>query len=344
MSLNPKKLLLRSPQSPGDIVMLSAAIRDLHLAHPFKFITAVDTSAMGIWDNNPFISNEISYKKISFVVNGKTQYRIVADDDIEVIECHYPLVNESNRPYHFIHGYVQYLEEVLGVRIPVTKFCGDIHLSDEEKSWISQVEEDSIGFGGNFWIIVAGGKRDYTTKWWDPVRYQSVVDYFRGKIKFVQVGQANHYHPKLSGVIDLVGKTDVRQLIRLVYHSVGVLCPITFAMHLAAAVEVKPGRPRNRACVVVAGGREPPHWEAYPNHQYIHTNGALPCCDNGGCWVSRCQKVGDGDAKDLDKNLCVRPIMVGQDFLIPKCMDMISANEVIRRINLYYQDPRMKYG
>lgn len=45
---------------------------------------------------------------------------------------------------------------------------------------------------------------------------------------------------------------------------------------------------------------EPPHWEAYPHHQFLHTVGALPCCGDGGCWKSRCQLVHDGDAKDLN--------------------------------------------
>ena len=105
----------------------------------------------------------------------------------------------------------------------------------------------------------------------------------RGASFFVQVGEAGHHHPALRGVLDLRGKTDLRQLVRLVHHAQGVLCPVTLHMHLAAAVPVKAGMPRNRPCVVVAGGREPSQWEAYPHHQYIHTNGALPCCDNGGC-------------------------------------------------------------
>ena len=41
--------------------------------------------------------------------------------------------------------------------------------------------------------------------------------------------------------------------------------------------------------MVVAGGREPAQWEAYPHHQFISTNGALRCCEQGGCWKSRCQ-------------------------------------------------------
>jgi hypothetical protein len=87
----------------------------------------------------------------------------------------------------------------------------------------------------------------------------------------------------------------------------------------------------NRPCVVVAGGREPSQWEAYPHHQYIHMNGTLSCCANGGCWKSRTIPLGDGDSKDNPENLCVDVV----DHL-PRCMDMITAEEVIRRIKLYF--------
>ena len=69
-------------------------------------------------------------------------------------------------------------------------------------------------------------------------RYQDVIDHFRGRILFVQVGANGHHHPKLEGTIDLRGQTSLRELIRLVYHSQGVLCSITALMHLAAAVDL----------------------------------------------------------------------------------------------------------
>lgn len=327
-----RKLLLLSHLSPGDTVMLTAAVRDLHAAHPFKFITDVHTSAQSIWDNNPYITKlkwDIQSK------NGKPKF-IPKEPELEIVRCHYPLVHNSNdRPYHFIHGYTQFLEKKLNVSIPITKFKGDIHLSKLEKSWMSQVEEDPYGLRRNFWIIVAGGKHDYTTKWWDPLKYQQVIDHFQGKLKFVQVGEKHHWHPDLNGVIDLRGRTSMRQLIRLVYHAEGVLCPITLGMHLAAAVPTKPKRPLDRACVVIAGGREGTQWEAYPGHQYIHTCGALPCCELGGCWKSRCQLIGDGDKKD--EHLCERPIQLNPELRIPECMHMITAEDVIRRIELYYQ-------
>ena len=190
----------------------------------------------------------------------------------------------------------------------------------------------------DIWIIVSGGKFDYTCKWWDPRRWQEVVDHFRGRILFVQVGEAGHAHPPLDGVIDLRGKTDLRRLVRLMYHAQGVATGVNALMHLAAAVEVREGMPRNRPCVVVAGGREPSQWEAYPHHQFIHTNGALPCCDQGGCWKARVKPLGDGEDHDRPEHLCVD--VVGK---LPRCMDLITADTVIRRISLYFDGGALRY-
>jgi hypothetical protein len=303
-----QKLILKSSQSPGDIVMLTAAVRDLHRAHPGKFQTDVRTSARQLWNHNPHLT------------------RLEEDDpDVRVIDMHYPLIHRSNTaPYHFIHGYAQYLEDKLDLRIPLTEFKGDIHLAPEETRWMSQVAE--TGYHGNFWIVVAGGKFDFTAKWWNPAFYQRVVDHFAGRIQFVQCGEQGHWH--------------IRQFVRLVHHADGVLCPVTFAMHLAAAVSIKPGNPKNRACVVVAGGREPAQWEAYPHHQFISTNGALMCCDNGGCWKSRCQPVGDGDPKDT--KLCTAPVRISSELTIAKCMNMITPEDVVRRIEIYYDGGALK--
>ena len=76
------------------------------------------------------------------------------------------------------------------------------------------------------------------------------MDHFRDRILFVQVGEKGHYHPPLKGVLDMRGKTTLRDLIRLMYHADGVVCPVTLHMHLAAAVPLPPGRKRLRSCVV----------------------------------------------------------------------------------------------
>ncbi len=309
-----RKLILRSGLPVGDMVMLTAAIRDLHHCYPGKYLTDVRTRCPELWEQSPHLT-PLSEN----------------DPEAEQIDCEYPLINHCNQlPYHCLHGFIKFLNERLHIAIELTKSKGDIHLSDQEKSWYSQVQE-LTGVETPFWIIAAGGKYDVTVKWWETCRYQEVVDRLRGRIQFVQVGLCGHHHPKLEGVIDLRGQTTLRELIRLVYHSQGVLCPITSLMHLAAAVETKRSRWPHRPCVVIAGGREPAHWEAYPGHQFIHLNGALACCAKGGCWKDRTVPLRDGDKRDKPGRLCV-DVVDG----LPRCMNMITPEEVIRRIETYY--------
>lgn len=295
--------------------MLTAAVRDLHRCHPGEFLTDVRTSCPDLWHHNPHLTP----------LDDR-------DPDVQVVDCHYPLIHRSNQePRHFLDGFVEYLNDQLGLRIRVTAFKGDIHISNEEKAWFLDIEARQ-GSAHPFWLFASGGKFDYTAKWWDAARYQQVVDHFQGEIQFVQIGEDHHHHPPIHGVVDLRGKTTLRQLVRLMYHAQGAVSGVSLLMHLAAAVEVKPGTPLNRPCVVVAGGREPPHFTAYPHHQFIHTVGALRCCDNGGCWKSRAIPLHDGDVNDRPEALCVD--VMGT---LPRCMDLITADEVIRRIDLYFR-------
>lgn len=328
------KLILENYQSPGDILMLTAAVRDLHRAYPGRFLTDVRTSTPALWENNPYITP-------------------IGDKEGRRIQAGYSdAINQSNGgAHHFVHGFTQDLEKKLGIRIPVTELAGDVHISGEEAGWISQVGE--TGYTGEYWVLASGGKYDFTAKWWNPDSFQAVVDHFDGKIKFVQVGAKEHFHPKLRGVLDLTGKTDLRQFVRLIYNSVGVLCPVTFAMHAAAATPVRPGYPSRRACVVVAGGREPAQWEAYPDHRYLSTQGALKCCIGGGCWKSRATLVNDGDEKNT-KDVCVDPIpiypltpypsdRISGDLKVGHCMHMITPGHVIEAIESYYRGGLLSY-
>lgn len=72
--------------------MLTAAVRDLHLAYPGEFETDVRTSCRALWQNNPYLT-------------------ALAGDapNVETIPCHYPLIHRSNRaPYG--GGVARYLE------------------------------------------------------------------------------------------------------------------------------------------------------------------------------------------------------------------------------------------
>ncbi len=325
------KVLFSNKQSPGDILMLSAAIRDLKLAYP-EIQIGIDTTCKELFENNPHINKEINK----------------GTEEVEIFDIGYSIIHNSNEGcFHFINGFRMELEKQLDLIIPATKMKGDIHLSTDEKKWQSQIEEMNIK--DKFWIINAGCKWDYTAKLWRPDYYQQVVDHFKGKITFAQIGQKEHFHPSLNGVINLIGKTDLRQIVRLMYHAVGVITPVSFPMHLSVAVECKHDI-KNRACVVISGGREPSTWEAYTNHQFLHTCGALRCCDNGGSWKSRCSQVGDGDDKDKEENLCLNRVKTDlrfkddNDLYIPKCMDMIKPEDVIRAVEKWYIGGVLEYG
>ncbi len=300
-------------RAPGDVVVLTGALRDLHGTHPGRFVTDVRTPYGELWLNNPWV----------------TPLR-EEDPEVEQVMCQYPLIHRSNEePVHFLSGFTEWLSERLGVAVRPRAFRGDMHLSAEEKAAEPLVHR-LTGDRSPYWMVVAGGKDDFTIKWWAAERYQAVVDHFAGRLRFVQVGAAGHHHPGLRGVVDLRGKTSLRELVQVMHHAAGVVCPVTLAMHLCAAVETPAGRPPLRPCVVVAGGREPPHWEAYPGHRYLHTVGQLRCCWSGGCWRSRVRPLGDGDRKDQPGSLCVD---VAGD--LPRCMAMIEPADVIREVERF---------
>lgn len=301
--------------------MLTAAVRDLHRCYPGEFQTDLRTPYPDLWRHNPHL----------------TPLR-PEDPEVRILDCDYPLIQSANAtPHHCIHGFIQYLNDQLGLQISPTAFRGDIHLSPRERETVSQV---GALLGGEipFWLIAGGGKFDLTIKWWDHARWQAVVDHFRDRILFVQVGNAQDYHPRLHGALDLRGWTTLRQLIRLVHRAQGVFSPVTCLMHLAAAVPTPSHQPPLRPCVVVAGGREPAHWEAYPGHRFLHTIGALPCCADGGCWKKRTVPLGDGTDHDHPDQLCAR--RVGS---LPQCMDMITAGDVIRAVESYFDGGALEF-
>ena len=306
-----QRIILKAFLSPGDILMLTAAVREIAESCPGRFEIDVRTLCGALWEHNPHIIHLEEW-----------------DPSVRTIDCEYPIVHHSNqRPYHFIHGYIRFLSKELGIDIEPTQFKGDVYLSEQEKSTSFISPDDNPG-GLPVWIISAGGKYDFTIKWWHWRRYQEVVDAFRDRILFVQVGEEGHFHPKLNHTLDLRGKTTLRDMVHLMHWADGVVCGVTFHMHLAAATPLRHGQ-KARPAIVVAGGREPPHWEAYPTHQFLHTVGLLPCCSHGGCWKSRTLPLGDGDAKDDPENLCVD--VVGG---LPRCMDHITADQVCRQIDL----------
>jgi ADP-heptose:LPS heptosyltransferase len=302
---NATHLLLRNNLCPGDVIVSSAAIYSLHKLYPGKYLTAVEGTATQIWEHNPHVV------PVSELDNPRS------------VEMHYPLIHECNqRAVHFMQGYCDYLGIQLGIPLPLMTNRPRIYVSSREKTWMDQVHQET-GRKQRFWLVNAGYKNDFTNKWWGLENFQRVVDILRGRVQFVQIGENSqgHNHPPLKGVINFIGKTDTRQLIRLCYHADGVLCGITFLQHLAAALE--------KPCVCILGGREPVQWNSYPRQQLMHTIGMMTCTEEAkrgeGCWRSRTVPAADADEKN--KSICAEPV-TGADETIPRCMAIIAPERV----------------
>lgn len=323
-----ERILLDHRWALGDTVILTALVRDIHAAYPGRFETDVLTNWTPVWWHNPYV----------------TRFR--RDDGgppANVVKVAYDNgIAEAGRglAVHMLAWYHEDFRRKTGLSVPVTRAGGDLHLTAEERRPF---------LGGRYWVVLSGGKLDITAKWWPADRYQKVVDALASfGVRCVQVGAAHsaHVHPPLRNVLDMTGKTDsARDLFGLILHADGVLCGVTGAMHIAAALD--------RPCVVVAGAREEPWWEAYSPaygafggqsprvpHRFLHTFGLLDCSRGPACWKKRTVPIEPDDTRlpERARKLCADPVRPLGSQPVPRCLDMISPDQVVEAVLSYYAD------
>lgn len=302
------KILFKNYLSPGDIVAMTGAIRDLKTQYP-AYEIAMATTCMDIWINNPYLS-----------------WFGEADANV-VVKLDYPEIHNSDKSgMHFSNAFHRRIEDLLNIRLKQSVIWPDLHLAEKEK------EERVID--GRYWILNAGYKEDFSLKHWGTKNYQEVVDSLKGRVKFVQVGEDSpgHVHNRIEGAIDLIGVTSFRDYMRLAYHSDGSIGPVSMHMHVSAAFK--------KPCVTIAGGREPFRWEVYPNQRYLSTNGQLSCCRDSACWknwlpdmVTEENKIDvERKKENIKDKICINHIN-GKE---AKCMSMITPDIVVREILNYY--------
>lgn len=310
-----KQVLLSHWRAPGDIVCMTACVRDLALSYPGQFEIHVAGSCPELWRGNPHISRAWGWRP----PGDMPRYRL---------SCRDALLESDQTKLHYITAFHRDLGRNLGLPVPTLYPKGDLHLSEVEKS--QRTVDDP------YWLIVAGGKNDMPSKIWPAARFQQVVDCLHDEGIYCVQGGAQlpgHCHPELKGVRSYVGKVDLRGFLRLIYAADGVVCPVSFPMHVAAAFD--------KPCVVIAGGREPWWWEAYTNttvrqfggvcapvavpHTFLHSIGQLDCCRSTGCWKTR---VLPNEPKSSGI-ACQQPTEDSSGQVIPRCLDEISVHEVV---------------
>ena len=205
---------------------MTRAVADLCHSYP-DFLVDIRSPCAEIWENNPWL-HPLDEN----------------DEEVEQFDIGYDAIHQSGLTgIHFSDGFRMDIEKKLDLKIQTSGILPELWLSDDEKSWINQAEVE-FGWKDKFWILNAGSKPDNALKQYH--RWQEVVDiltrFFDNRIKIVQVGHESHNHPDLTGVLSLVGKTDLRQLIRLCHWSEGTIGPISFQFVMAAALQ----KPSNR--------------------------------------------------------------------------------------------------
>ena len=315
------KLFIEFTKPPGDVLCLLGAIRELDKTLPNMAITFNIGGPHGqlypdLLANNPLVDEAITRDNCDKVVKPDYGQAIKTAD--------------ANGRGHFTEALYQELASEFSDQ------CSDgidirpaLYLTDEEKA-TRPVQE-------RYWVIMAGGKHDFTAKWWTQSSWQEVVnklkDATNGAIG-IQVGAAGkeHFNYKLRGVQNMVGQTTLRELVLLIYHSEGVICGVTSGMHIAGAFD--------KPCVVVAGGREGPWWEKYDTHAFVHTVGKLPCCQKP-CWRSHVD-AGAAKANPASKGGVCLSTSKNADkqglAVVPKCMRMITPNVVLNAVRGLYVD------
>jgi len=320
-----RRFILKFQMAPGDVAMLTSLVRDLRLTYGDRYEVDVRTNFPALWRHNPHLTP---------LQKGPG----VEDIDLQR-KAYLPALAAVQRGerIHFVRAFHRTFRELTGVPVPLLYPRPDFHLSEEEKA--------TPLVGGRYWIVVPGGKDDTTCKFWSQARWQELVDRLRPwGLRFVQEGATKKrcIHPPLRNVLNLVGMTSVRDLMRNIYHAEGVVCGVTSMMHIAAGFE--------KPCVVLAGGREEPWWEEYSNdwqafgpscgpvrvpHRYLHTLGQMACCQKRGCWRCRVVPLRDGSARYNEK-LCLMPVRTPTQIL-PRCMQAVEVDHVVEAVFWYYE-------
>src|SRR5687768_9913051 len=115
----PELIEIRCRYALGDVVVLTAAVRDLHRSFPGRFGISVDSAFGDVWRYNPYVRPR--------GVPGK------------VIDCRKAVIDrQGTTGRHYVHAYLDLLNQHLGTDAQISEIKGDIYLSAEECSWYSE--------------------------------------------------------------------------------------------------------------------------------------------------------------------------------------------------------------
>lgn len=302
-----KKIKLICNQQIGDCMKTTTVAKFFKEQYP-EFEIQPIMSHPSVYDNNP---NVIDNRAIPKILNAADQKEVQAlkvicrqDDENGKVDNPFSIHKLRENDASFLQGIVGYINAKYGFNLQITQEEPDFYLSEEEKKPFEELPD-------KYFVVNAGVEKKNTRKMY-PEKYWKEIFRALPNIMFVQNGLTKDKHlafPELKNVINGLDRYNVRQTMRMIYHSQGVITPISWNMHCAAGFHTP--------CIALAGGGEDVSWENYnyDGFNYLHTIGSFSCCQSGGCW----------------KDICINTEKDGTQ----KCMELIKPEIVIELIKKY---------
>lgn len=254
----PQHLIYFGGEGFGDDVLLTSVIMELHRRGLRRL--AVITRLVEIFDNFPFPLAVLDYRRWT-TLDAMIRWR------------------RKNTKPHYYRGFREPDIDVPGPGHIIGEMCRQTGIRGEvELKTHVFLRPDEIARGRISEHQAAIQCMDRTSlnaslnKIWSAERYQEVVDQNQHRLKFVQLGSGQD--PALQGVIDLRGKTTLRESAAILANCRTLVGYVGFLMHLARAAGCR--------SVIVFGGREHPRQSGYTCNENLFTE--LPCSP---CWRRR---------------------------------------------------------
>lgn len=296
-------IALKNRLALGDNVVATALYRDLYnyMNGEVEIVPIVPSAYNGLFMNAPWLPKQrlgIAAQKADLII------------DCDKIACTKAYFLNGK---HYVQQAIDWLAARLYLPLIPEKLSGSIYLTDNEKQR-PNIEP--------YWLMLAGGKMDLTVKLYP--HYQAVVDLLPN-IKFMQIGHKKDHHPKLKNVIYRVdNNSSVRDLVKLIYHSEGVVCPITAAGHIAGCF--------NKPAVILAGGYEPAGYIGYENQTIMSKIGQLECCKERACL--KCWAQPRENRPYNADNECLHKVNLN-NFNFAQCMNETTPEQIAKAILSY---------
>lgn len=293
--------------APGDTVGVSAFVRDYTTAFPDSRLSVNSCRADEIFAHDD---------RVTRIPPQTTPITLRYRPTIDAART------DPNRRY--MYAAHDSFETVTGVRLPRGSAKPSLILSRDERTPPRQQP---------YAVVAGGSKADIATKQSPPELFREVVAKTQ-HLNWVQVGRTDGVRIKdrqwlIPYTANLLGKTSVRELMRLIAHASVVLCHTSLPMLLAAAFDVP--------CIVVGGGRESPSLFTGLGVTYLDTLGQLDCCKLQACKALYPIQT-HSEVPYPSGTVCSDPVQT-ENVWIGRCMTLYTADQIVSALSTSKRHP-----